>query len=294
MNFLFKSEVVNYTFSFHNKEDTILFLHGWGGNLHSFLQLEKLVKIKYNILTITLPTTSPTTLSWTLFDYSELIELLLKNLGVTSVNIVCHSFGFRVALLLNKKIKINKLVVCGGAGIFKNNLLRKLTIQNNKIALKNNYNKNTFSSLASNDYKTLSLTGKITFKNIVNLNLISCLKFSCPLLLFWGKYDTSTKLWIARKINQINNSKLFIVKSDHFAYLKENVELAKNLKEKYNVPVLPIDISGIGAVEITNIIKMILMFKLQNLIRVLLMLKQKLKNTKYILEKQIKNIIINL
>ena len=40
---------------------------------------------------------------------------------------------------------------------------------------------------------------------------------------------------------------------------KENIELARNLKEKYNVPVLPIDISGIGAVEITNIIKMILM-----------------------------------
>ena len=75
--------------------------------------------------------------------------------------------------------------------------------------------------LASNDYKNLSNIGKITFKNIINLNLISCLKFDCPLMIFWGKYDKSTKPWIAKKIHKINNSELHIVKSDHFAYLKE-------------------------------------------------------------------------
>ena len=223
MKFLFKNEVVDYEFIFQNKPNTILFLHGWGGNKNSFYQLEKLLKQNFNILKTTMPTTNGTLLPWNLFDYCELVENLIQLVGVKNLHIVCHSFGFRVALLLNKKIAITKIIITGGAGIFKNNLLRKIKVQNNKILLQNSRNKFLYNSIASEDYKSLSNTGKITFKNIVNLNLISCLKFHSEMMLFWGKKDNATKLWIAKKIKRINNCKLIVSKSDHFAYLKDNV-----------------------------------------------------------------------
>ena len=224
MKFIFKSEVVDYEFVFKNKQDTILLLHGWGGNMKSFCQLEKFLTYDFNILKLNMPTTCETMTAWTVFDYCNLVENLINLLGISNLNIICHSFGFRVAMLLNKKMKINKIIVTGGAGIFKVGLIRKIMMENNKILLSNPRFKNLFNFIASDDYKSLSRIGKITFKNIVNLNLISCIKFNSEMLLFWGKNDTSTKLWIAKKIKKINKCELIVSKSDHFAYLKDNVK----------------------------------------------------------------------
>ena len=106
----------------------------------------------------------------------------------------------------------------------KENLARKITMQNNKILLQNKYNKTLFNSIASEDYKYLSNIGKKTFKNIVNLNLGFCLKFNAKMLLFWGKKDRATKPWIAKKIKRINKCELIVSKYDHFAYLKDNIK----------------------------------------------------------------------
>ena len=107
MKYLFKNEVVDYDFFNTQNKDTILFLHGWGGNKFSFLQTINLLKNKFNILSVTMPTIQPTTSVWNLFDYVTLIENILSLLSLNEVIIICHSFGFRVAMLLNKKIKIN-------------------------------------------------------------------------------------------------------------------------------------------------------------------------------------------
>ena len=38
MNFLFKNEIIDYEFTKHKDSETVLFLHGWGGNKFSFQQ----------------------------------------------------------------------------------------------------------------------------------------------------------------------------------------------------------------------------------------------------------------
>lgn len=222
MKYLFKSEVVDYDFFYNQKDDTILFLHGWGGNKFSFLQTINLLKNKFNILSVTMPTTQPTTSVWNLFDYVNLVENLLAIHNINEVIIVCHSFGFRVSMLLNKKIKISKIVITGGAGIKKENIFLKIIKNNNKILLKNKNFQYLFKKIASSDYLSLSKTNKETFKNIVNLNLTFATKFNCPMLLFWGVKDTATKLWIAKHLKRKNKAKLITTKSDHFAYLTES------------------------------------------------------------------------
>lgn len=223
MNYLFHSEVIDYEFINSSNPDTILFLHGWGGNKNSFAQTINLLKSKFNILTLTLPTIEPTNLSWQLSDYVNAVCNILKILNLKEVIIICHSFGFRVATLLKNLAKVKKLIATGGAGPKKNSIFKKITQNNGRILLNQPKFKNLFKSIASADYSTLSKTNRETFKNVVNLNTKSMLYFPCPVLLFWGKHDKDTPFWIARKIKKNNKAKLITTNSDHFAYLKENI-----------------------------------------------------------------------
>lgn len=237
MKFLFKNEVVDYDIIDNKKNDTILFLHGWGGNKFSFSTTINLLKNQYNILSITMPTITPTTSAWNMFDYVSLVENILHLHSINEVIIICHSFGFRVSMLLNKKIIIKKIVVTGGAGLKKNlNIFQEIIKNNNKIILKNNKFKYFYKKIASKDYFSLHQTNKETFKNIVNLNLKFASKFTCPMLLFWGRKDTDTKLWIAKYLKHHNNTTLVTTNCDHFAYIKENTkfnhEIAKFIKKQ--------------------------------------------------------------
>lgn len=222
MKFLYKSEVIDYTFLFNLKQETILFLHGWGGNKNSFASTINLLKHHYNLLSITMPTTQPTQEVWNLFDYKNLILNILYLHNVKEVSIICHSFGFRVASVLNGFIKINKIAITGGAGPKKFSIFNKITQQNNKILLKNAKFSYIYKKIASKDYITLSNTNKSSFKNIVNLNTLTLINFNCPILLFWGKRDRATPIWIAKKIKKENQSKLVVTNSGHFAYLEDN------------------------------------------------------------------------
>lgn len=222
MNFIFHGEIINYDFFNTNSSDTILFLHGWGGNKFSFASSINLLKSKYNILTLTLPTTSPTKLVWNMFDYSDLILNLLKNLNIKNLIIVCHSFGFRIATILKNKLTIKKLIITGGAGPKKENFFKKID-KNNTILLskRRNFNKN-YKIFQNLDYASLSLTNKKSFQNIVNFNTIKMLKFSCPLLLFWGRKDKSTPIWIGKKLKKFNDAVLINSPFSHFSYLDDN------------------------------------------------------------------------
>ena len=227
MIFLFKNEMINYEITGNLNGETILFLHGWGGNKNSFVSTQKLLEKNFKIITLTMPTISPTTSVWTLFDYADLVEQILLTNNIRNIALICHSFGFRVATILNKKIPIKKIIVTGGAGpkkLKKFKFIRKLNENNVKIMLNSGKFKNLFKKIASPNYFELSQVNRKTFKNIVNLNLKFALHFSCPMLLFWGKKDKETPIWIAKKLEKINHAKLILSPSNHFAYLHDNAQ----------------------------------------------------------------------
>lgn len=225
MNFLFKGEIIDYDFFDNKRNKTIIFLHGWGGNKFSFLKTMNLLKNKFNVLTLTMPTILPTVLSWTLFDFSNLVEQICKLYNIENCYIVCHSFGLRVATILKEKIKVEKIAITGGAGVKILNFVKKIEQNNAKTLLKNENFKFLYKNIASRDYINLSPTNKITFKNIVNLTTNNLIKFNCPMFLFWGKNDKETKPNIAKFLKRKNkNCKLKFVNSDHFAYLKLDAE----------------------------------------------------------------------
>ena len=234
MQFIFHGEIVDYEYFKKNNSENVIFLHGWGGNKFSFLTTINLLKNNYSVLTITIPTIANTNLVWDMFSYTKLVETICNLHNIKSACIVCHSFGFRIATLLKDKIKIKKIVVTGGAGMKKNNIFTKTTKNNNKILIKSEKFKYLYKKIASSDYQNLSNTNKQTFKNIVNYISNSLINFSCPLLLFWGKFDKETPLWIAKKLAKQNDANLINTTGSHFAYLdfnsKFNYEVLKFLK----------------------------------------------------------------
>ena len=203
MNFIFHNEVIDYDFFYKPNSPTIIFLHGWGGNKFSFSSTLNLLKQHYSILTLTIPTTQETNLVWTMEDYCCLVELLCISLNIKSAYIVCHSFGFRVATLLKDKIKINKIIITGGAGLKKINIFQKFNKNNNKILLKCNKFDYLFKKIASKDYLNLSQTNKESFKNIVNYKTNCLIKFNCPLLLFWGKETEKHRFGWPKKLRKL-------------------------------------------------------------------------------------------
>ena len=232
MKFLYKLERIDYDFIDINSEHTILFLHGWGGDKNSFLQSINLVKNQFNVFSLTLPTIKETNEVWSLFDYTELIQNILKLHNINSVIIVCHSFGFRVACLLNGIINIEKIVVTGGAGLKKKSILKRIENQNNVILLKQIRFSYLYTKIASKDYIELSKNNKQTFKNVVNTINNNLIVFNCPILLFWGRIDTPTPIWMAKKIYRINatfhNKKITKILKNDAKFIKNSTKFDKN------------------------------------------------------------------
>ena len=115
---------ITYRFSNNkNSAETILLLHGWGGNLNSFRFLEKnLIELGFSVLTIDFPGFGGSELppeTFTMHDYYKIVSELLIAENIKKVNIVGHSFGGRVAIMLAglEPEKVNKLVLVDSAGI---------------------------------------------------------------------------------------------------------------------------------------------------------------------------------
>ena len=229
MYFLYKSYVVEYEYIFNNLPKTLLLLHGWGGNKDSFAKVKKIFKSRFNILSISLPpphlyssTPTDSILALNMYDYKNIVFNILKILNLSSVIIVCHSFGLRVSLMLSTtSINIEKIVITGGAGIrLKPNFFKKLNTQFKTILLKKH--SEYFNKFASSEYVNLSYIDKQTFKNIVNKDLSQHIKnLTCPAFLFWGKRDKSTpiKMFKIFKKLQPNIEYKLIKNGTHFCYL---------------------------------------------------------------------------
>ena len=241
---------LNITYRYHlqKSEAVTLLLHGWGGNLNSFRGLEKsLCQSGLSVLTLDFPGFGGSDFpaeNFTLNDYYKIIVELLEKLDIKKVNIVAHSFGGRVALLLASRNSelVKNLVLVDSAGlkpkfsisksfkIFRYKLLKKLK----KLGII----KRELTNFGSSDYRAMPDALKPVFNNIVNTDLSHTLKdITCPTLIVWGKDDKSTPYYMAKKLNKgIRDSAIITFDGGHFAYLQNSNEfdiIVNNfLKEK--------------------------------------------------------------
>ena len=104
---------IKYEFVDSDKDETLVFLHGWGQSIDMMKPLGNNYFDVYNVLYVDLPgfgNSSEPDYSWTVYDYAKCINILVTDLKLNNIVIIGHSFGGRVGLIYSSKYNINKLV----------------------------------------------------------------------------------------------------------------------------------------------------------------------------------------
>jgi len=217
-------------YTYHNADttDTTVILHGWGANSQTMQGVfNNLVANNKSVISLDLPffgQSDPPPTSWGVYDYADIVEKFITKLGLKKINLLCHSFGARIAIILtsnlNIKNSINKLLFTGGAGLKpKRNLKYYIKVWLYKIKKRFGIK---FKNAGSSDYSVLPDFMKPVFVRIVNTYLDKLLpKITATTLLIWGENDTATPLFMAKKMEyKIKNSALVIMQNaGHYAFL---------------------------------------------------------------------------
>ena len=216
-------EIVNPT----AKKD-IIFLHGWGSNKDIMKNIFSPYLKDFRHIYIDLPGFGKSLNNYVLTtkEYAKIIDELLKLLSSSKDIIAGHSYGGKVAILLNPK----NLVLLSSAGI----LEEKPFDVKAKIFFAKVFNtlglKAVTKVFRSKDVNTMSENMYTTFKNVVNEDFsFYFTSFTNNALIFWGEKDTATSLESGKKMASLLKKSTFTsYDGDHFFFAKN----AENISER--------------------------------------------------------------
>ncbi len=222
---------ISYEIVNNNQKECIVFLHGWGSNKEIMRNSFAKYLDSYKLLFIDLPGFGNSSIVSALDtkEYAQIINLFLDALHVEKNIIFGHSFGGKVALLLNPQI----LVLLSSAGILnKKSFKTRFKIRFFKT-LKPFFGKSFYKFFATKDVDGLDKTMYETLKNVVNEDFSQNFKnFKKKAIVYWGKDDKAVPLSNAYDIASfIENSKLRIYEGDHFFFLNNAEKICTDFKE---------------------------------------------------------------
>jgi len=220
-------ELVNPT-----QEEVLLVLHGWGSNKEIMKQAFGKTLPQYKHIYLDMPGfgKSNNDMILTTEDYGHIVQLFLEALGVSATIAMGHSFGGKVATLLNTPC----LVLLSSAGVV---TIKPWSIKV-KIAtfklLKPLGMKKIRELFVAPDAQGMSHEMYETFKNVVDEDFEdSFVKSNSKALCFWGKEDTATPLYTGEKIaGLIENSEFYPLEGDHFFFLQHKDFIAQTITEQ--------------------------------------------------------------
>jgi len=224
--FLINYEILNL----HNNKD-IIFLHGWGANKDIMKNSFSEFFSEFRQIYIDLPGFGKSTIAFSLTsrDYANIVKNLLDSLNSDYFIIVGHSFGGKIASILNP---VN-LVLLSTAGIIEKKSFKvKL-----KIFLAKILNKLNLSKLAkffrSKDVKGSNEIVYDTFKNVIKEDFKDIFSsITSNTVIFWGKEDRAVSLKSGKTISSlIKRSKFYELGGDHYFFLKHNNFISQTIKD---------------------------------------------------------------
>lgn len=227
-SFLISYEILN-----PDQSSDVIFLHGWGSNKNLMKQAFSKTLPSFRHIYIDMPGfgASNCDVSLETADYAAIMELFLEEIGAHKNVILGHSFGGKVATLLNPEL----LVLVASAGILVPKPLKIRT----KIALFKLLKFTGLTSLRSlfvaPDAQGMSEHMYQTFKNVVNEDFTDRFKaFKNKALLCFGKKDTATPLWTGEVIRSlIRDSRLVAYEGDHYFLLQEGASIGREIEDNY-------------------------------------------------------------
>ena len=219
---------INYI-DYGTKDDAIILLHGWGQNIEMMKCIGDQFQNNHRVIIVDLPgfgLSSEPTFPWTLYDYVEFLETLIKELKVKNPTIIGHSFGGKIGLLYSSINETKKLVCLASPykqKIKKETLKTKILKAAKKIPGLNKLEGLAKKHIGSTDYKNASEMMRKILVNHVNLDLVEDVKkIKCPTLLIWGTMDTAVSIDDAYELEKlIDNCGLVTYDGcTHYAYLE--------------------------------------------------------------------------
>ena len=211
----------------------LIVLHGWGSNKQLMKQSFSKYMNGFRHIYIDLPGFGNSTCSMALTtaDVARIVELFMIHINAQKDLIMGHSFGGKVALLLDPKI----LILVASAGIYVEKPL-KVKLKIALFKLLKNLGLSKFRSLfVADDAKELSEYMYQTFKNVVNEDFSDEFsKYDGQALLFWGKEDTATPLSSAQEMHElIKNSTLEVYDGDHYFFMNHAADISQKIEEEF-------------------------------------------------------------
>jgi pimeloyl-ACP methyl ester carboxylesterase len=231
----YKQHTFDISYDIVNPEAKVdlIILHGWGSSKNLMRQSFAKSMRGFRHIYIDLPGfgNSSCSMALTTEDVARIIELFMIHINAKKDIILGHSFGGKVALLLEPKI----LVLVASAGIYVEKSLKVKA----KIALFKMlkvFGLSKFRSLfVASDAKELNRYMYETFKNVVNEDFSDEFsKFDGKALLFWGKSDTATPLSSAQKIDDlVEDSTLYVYDGDHYFFMDNVADIAQKIESEF-------------------------------------------------------------
>lgn len=214
------------------KHDLIV-LHGWGSNKEIMKQAFEPYMTSFRHIYIDLPGFGGS-INHAVLDtaqYARILEVFFELIGSKKDIIIGHSFGGKIATLLNPSL----LVLLSSAGI---KLAKPLSVQI-KIRvtkLANALGLSLFTKLfRSKDAQDLNALMYETFKRVVDEDFSEEFKnFNKKALICWGESDRATPLIAGQKISDLIKHKRFTVyQGDHFFFLNRAKSISNEIEEEY-------------------------------------------------------------
>lgn len=215
----------------------VLLLHGWGADIAAMMPIaNEVARLGKMAVCVDFPGFGKSDLppaAWGVREYADTTKALIDKLGIRGCDLVCHSFGGRVTIMLaaEDETLFKRLVLVDAAGIRPKRTIKyyiktysyKLAKRLARIKLVNKAFRldSKIKSAGSDEYKSLSGVMRETFVKVVNLDLTDKLdKIKNETLLIWGENDTATPLYMGRLMEKkIERAGLAVIENaGHFSY----------------------------------------------------------------------------
>ena len=162
-------------------------------------------------------------------DYAKCVKEFLELIDTKIVAVAGHSFGGKVATLLNP----DNLILLSSAGIleakpFKVKLKISFAKFLNSLGLKG-----ITKVFRSKDVEQMSENMYATFKNVVDEDFSSYFNsYEKNGMIFWGEEDSATSLTSGKEIHSlIKNSSFTSYKDGHYFFLKFAQDIASKIEK---------------------------------------------------------------
>jgi pimeloyl-ACP methyl ester carboxylesterase len=220
-----------------------LMLHGWGARASTFSPVVPLLTPAFAVVAPDMPgfgATPDPPRAWAVQDYADWTLALLDRLQLSSVDVVAHSFGGRVAIKIaaDHPHMIRRLVLTGSAGIPSRTVKARLGRWAGRAAraagpAAQRVLRPLAESLASADYRAARGTVRETFRRVVAEDLRPDMgKVTCPTLLVWGDEDDQTPISDAREAQGlISGSRLEVLPGGHYVFVDRPLDFGRLVME---------------------------------------------------------------